>query len=60
MKYALLLLLWAAALAAPAQIHTRADSLLQRAQVISKTKDYPAGHRGLPAGGPGAQHPAVP
>ena len=41
MKYAFFLLLWAAAFAAPAQIQTRADTLIQRAQVISKTKDYP-------------------
>lgn len=40
MKYALLLLLWAAAFAAPAQTLTRADSLLVKAQAISKTKDY--------------------
>jgi len=41
MKYALLLLLWAAALTAPAQIQTRADSLIRQATVVSKTKDYP-------------------
>ncbi|RZK53831.1 MAG: hypothetical protein EOO59_12040, partial [Hymenobacter sp.] len=41
MKYAFLLLLWVAALAATAQIQTRADTLLQRAQAVSKTKDYP-------------------
>ncbi|MBD2722837.1 gliding motility protein GldB-related protein [Hymenobacter armeniacus] len=38
----LLLLLLSAALAAPAQTPTRADSLINRAQDISKRKDYPA------------------
>lgn len=41
MKYALLLLLWVAALAAPAQILTRADSLIRQAEVVSKTQNYP-------------------
>jgi hypothetical protein len=41
MKYALLLLLWVAAFVAPAQIQTRADSLIQHASAVSKTKDYP-------------------
>jgi hypothetical protein len=41
MKYALLLLLWVATFAAPAQIQTRADSLIQHASAVSKTKDYP-------------------
>jgi hypothetical protein len=41
MRYILLLLLWAAALTSSAQIKTRADTLLQQAQAVSKTKDYP-------------------
>jgi hypothetical protein len=41
MKYALFLLLWVAALAASAQIQTRADSLIRHASAVSKTKDYP-------------------
>ncbi|MBF9222583.1 gliding motility protein GldB-related protein [Hymenobacter ruricola] len=40
--FLLLLMLLCTALAAPAQTMTRADSLINQAQAISKRKDYPA------------------
>ncbi|AMJ65370.1 gliding motility protein GldB-related protein [Hymenobacter sp. PAMC 26628] len=42
MKYLLLLLLWAAALPAPAQPKTRVDSLMARAEQGLGRQDYPA------------------